>query len=361
MLGGNMLLFTPGPVSVKQEVLQAQVQPMITHRGAQYQAIYKPLIEKIKMLSNSQEAHIITGSGTCAIEANLQNALKQNEKVLVLSNGAFGDKLGENSKIYYETIFIRQNDAKGWNIERAKPHIDSAVEKGAKLLCMVHHETSPGILNKVAEICNYAKSKGMLTLVDGTSAFPAYSINHVKDGVDFYSWASQKAVACPPGIAIVSHSKDAVDAIEACPVRSMYLNLKSFRKNAIKFENPNTPAVSLIWALAKSIELIEKESINEFIARHKDFAQIVREKIVQMGFKLVVESGFESNTVVAFYTQKNSELNKLLQSKYNVKLGGGHADWKDNSLRFCVMGDLNKEQVLQGLDALQKAKQELGI
>ena len=223
-----MLLFTPGPVSIKQEVLQAQVQEMITHRGSQYQAIYKPLIEKIISLSNAKEAHIITGSGTAAIEANMQNALAKDGKALVLSNGAFGDNLASHAKLYYQTIFIRQNDAKGWNLERAKPHIDAAVADGAKLLCMVHHETSPGILNRISEICTYAKSKGMLTLVDGTSAFPAYSINHQNDGVDFYSWASQKAAACPPGISVVSHSQDALSAIDSSPIRSNYFNLKAF-------------------------------------------------------------------------------------------------------------------------------------
>lgn len=357
-----MLLFTPGPVSVKKEVLLAQAQEMITHRGSQYQALYKPLILKIISMCEAKEAHVITGSGTAAIEANIQNALPLGGKALVLSNGAFADILGSHANLYYPgSIFIRQNDAKGWNLQRAKPHIDKAVQEGAKLLCMAHHETSPGILNKVGEICNYAKSKGMLTLLDGTSAFPAYPISHEKDGIDFYSWASQKAAACPPGISAVSHSQDAINAIDAAPIRSNYLNLKAFRKNAIKFENPNTPAVSLIWALSKSFELIEKEGHENFISRHKKFAKLARDEIQKMGFKLVVGPGFESNTVVAFYTQKNAELNKLLQSKYGVKLGGGHADWKENSLRFCVMGDLDEAKVRQGLDALKKAKAELGV
>ncbi|MFA5108740.1 MAG: aminotransferase class V-fold PLP-dependent enzyme [Candidatus Micrarchaeia archaeon] len=357
-----MLLFTPGPVSVKKEVLAAQAQEMITHRGSQFQSIYKPLLQKIISLSNAAQAHVITGSGTAAIDANMQSALPKEGKALVISNGAFGDKLGEHAKLYYpSSIFIRQNDAKGWTLERAKPHIDKAAADGAKLFCMVHHETSPGILNKMSEICNYAKSKGMLTLVDGTSAFPAYTLNHQKDGVDFYSWASQKAAACPPGVSVVSHSEDAISAIESNPVRSIYLNLKAFRKNAAKFETPNTTAVSLVWALSKSFEIIDAEGINNFISRHEKFAKIARDEIQKMGFKLVVEPGFESSTVVAFYTQKNADLNKLLQSKYGVKLGGGHADWKDNSLRFCTMGDLDEAKIRQGLDALKKAKAELGI
>ncbi|PIT84168.1 hypothetical protein COU37_04420 [Candidatus Micrarchaeota archaeon CG10_big_fil_rev_8_21_14_0_10_45_29] len=357
-----MLMFTPGPVSVCKKVLKAQEKAMITHRGKEFQELYKRVVGKIIPLIGAKEAHIITGSGTCAIEANVQNALPEGGKALVLSNGAFGDKLAEHCKLYYETIFQRLNGAKGWDLQRAKPHIDEAASKGAKLFAMVHHETSPGILNKIGEICKYAKERGMITLIDGTSAFPAYSLEHVKDCVDFYSWASQKAAGCPPGIAVVSFSSDGICAVEASPKRSNYMNLKGFRKKqAEKFETPNTPAISLICALEAALDLLLQEGHGKFMKRHGRMAKFARKKIKKMGFEAFVEKGFESNTVITFYTQKNKELNSLLQAKYSVKLGGGHADWKDNSLRFCIMGDLNLKKVKKGLEALEAAKKELQI
>lgn len=357
-----MLLFTPGPVSVSKEVLNAQTQEMITHRGKDYQVLYKAILDKLKPMLNAQQVHIMTGSGTLGIEANVQNALPKDAKVLCLSNGAFGDRLLEHCQLYYETMHHRLNDAQGWSLERAKPHIDQAAQSGAKLLCIVHHETSPGILNNITEICQYAKQKGMLTLVDGTSAFPAYSIDHQKDGVDFYSWGSQKALACPPGLVIVSHSKDAIEAIQNSPIRSNYMNLKEFIKKQEKFENPNTPAVSILFSVQKALEIMEQNGgLNAYIAHHKNLSSLAKDEIQKMGFKLVVEPQFQSDTVVCFFTEKNKELNSLLQSKYSIKLGGGHADWKANSLRFCVMGDLDEQKVRQGLDALKKAKEQLNI
>ncbi|MEM4209594.1 MAG: aminotransferase class V-fold PLP-dependent enzyme, partial [Candidatus Anstonellaceae archaeon] len=329
-----MLLFTPGPVAVPKEVALAQTKEMITHRGKEFQELYTRLTQKIKKMVDATGVHIITGSGTAAVEANVQNALEDGGVALVLSNGAFGDKLYSHCKLYYKTIYHRFYNAAGIDLKVAKPHIDNAIEQGAKLFCMVHHETSPGILNKISEVCQYAKEKGMLTLLDGTSAFPAYLFSHIKDKVDFYSWASQKAAGCPPGVAVISLSQDAIDAIQKSPIRSNYLNLKEYiKKQNENFETPTTPAISLFWALEKSLELIEKEGLENFSLRHKRYAQHVREKIKQMGFELVVSEEFSSNTVVAFYTKKNKELNSLLQSKYGVKLGGGHADWKENSLR----------------------------
>jgi aspartate aminotransferase-like enzyme len=357
-----MLLFTPGPVAVSKEILQAQTKEMITHRGKEFQELYKNLTQKIKKMIDAQQVHIITGSGTAAIEANVLNALKNDEAALVLSNGAFGDKLGGHCKLYYKTFFYRFNNAQGIDLELAKDYIDKAEKENVKLFCMVHHETSPGILNKITQVCKYAKEKGMLTLLDGTSAFPAYSFSHIKDYVDFYSWASQKAAGCPPGIAISSLSKEAIEAILSSPIRSNYLNLKEYiKKQNENFETPTTPAITLLWALEKSIELIEKEGLENFIEKHKKYAEFVRKEIKDMGFKLVVDEKFASNTVVAFYTQKNKELNSLLQKKYGVKLGGGHADWKENTLRFCVMGDIDLEKIKYGLESLKKAKEELGI
>jgi len=291
----------------------------------------------------------------------VQHAMPEGGKALVLSNGAFGGKLRDHCKLYYETTFVHLDNAQGWNLERAKQHIDGAEAKGVKLLAMVHHETSPGILNKVREICQYAKSKGMLTLLDGTSAWPADAVNHEADFIDFYSWASQKAIGCPSGITGVSHSPDAVKAIEAAPIRSNFMNLKAYRKMALKNENPTTPAVSVIYSLRVALDMLKAETQTVFSARHEKMAARVRERVVKMGFRLVVEPGFESNTVTAFFCSRNKEINSTLQAKHSVKLGGGHADWAETTLRFCNMGDVDMAKVEAGLDALESVKKELGV
>ncbi len=358
-----MMLFTPGPVRLPDDIRMAQAKEMITHRGKDFQELYGGLVSDIKLLMDAQEVHLMSGSGTLGIEANVSNALAAGGKALCLSNGAFGDKLNEHCQLYYPgSKFVRLNDAKGWNLERARAHIDEAAGTGAKLFCMVHHETSPGILNKVKEICAYAKGKGMLTLLDGTSAWPAHEFSQKEFACDFYSWGSQKALACPPGIVCVSLSADAIKAVDAAPKRSNFMDLKAYRKMADKKETPTTPAISVLYAMRVAIDKIKMQgSIMGSVALHHDVAKMIRERVVSMDFKLVVEEGFESNAITSFYTAKNKELGALLQSKYNVKLGGGHADWKDTSMRFCNIGGITKEEAEIGLKALESAKKELGI
>jgi aspartate aminotransferase-like enzyme len=80
-----------------------------------------------------------------------------------------------------------------------------------------------------------------------------------------------------------------------------------------------------------------------------------------MGFKRVTEPGFESSTVTAFFINKNSDVSRQLESAHKVKLGGGHSDWKETTLRFCNMGDVDMERVEKGLNALEQVKKELGV
>lgn len=356
------LLLTPGPVKLTDDIRLAQSQEMITHRGKDFQSLYAPLVADCKALMDCAEAHLMTGSGTLGIEANVSNALPAGGKALCLSNGAFGDKLNEHCQLYYPgSKFVRLNDAKGWDLERAKPHIDEAAATGCKLFAMVHHETSPGILNKVKEICQYAKGKGMLTLLDGTSAWPAHEFSQKEFSCDFYSWASQKAIGAPPGIVCIGLSEDAIKAVEAAPVRSNFMNLKTYRKNMAKNETPTTPAISILYALRVAVDRVKKEGgVKGWAERHRKTAERARQGITTMGYKLVTEPGFESNAITAFFTEKNKEINSLMQSKYGVKLGGGHADWKDTTLRFCTLGNVTIEECEKGLAALEDAKKELG-
>lgn len=357
------LLLTPGPVKLTEDIRIAQSRDMITHRGKDFQDLYGPLVTDLKAMHNCAEVHIMTGSGTLGIEANVCNALPAGGKALCLSNGAFGDKLNEHCQLHYPgSKFVRLNDAKGWNLERAKPHIDEAAAAGCGLFAMVHHETSPGILNRVKEICTYAKGKDMLTLLDGTSAWPAHEFDQKEYSVDFYSWGSQKAIGAPPGLVVVSHSEDAAKAIMASPVRCNFLDLKTYRKNAEKKETPTTPAISVMYALRVAVDRVKKEGGPSAVAkRHGEIAAMARQKIKAMGFGLVTEEGYESNAITAFFTQKNKELSKKLVDEYSVKLGGGHADWKDNSLRFCNIGNVTKAEANLALCALEAAKKELAL
>ncbi|HIH23327.1 TPA: alanine--glyoxylate aminotransferase family protein, partial [Candidatus Micrarchaeota archaeon] len=161
------ILLAPGPVPVLEDIRMAQAKEMITHRTKEFTALYSDLCGRLKGYFGADEAYVITGSGALGLEALFANLTLKNETAICFPNGEFGEKLAETAKIYTNAIVkphAAGKEGSGWNLERVNEAIDRS---DAQVLAMVYNETSFGVQNHVKEICNYAKSRGMLTIIDG--------------------------------------------------------------------------------------------------------------------------------------------------------------------------------------------------
>jgi len=157
------LLLTPGPVPLTDDISNAQTKEMITHRCPQFSELYGDLAGRLKNYLNADEAYVITGSGALGLETLVLNLCMKDDKVVCFPNGDFGNKLVLTVDVHAKADAHQIEDGKGWNLERTKEAID---ESGAQVLAMVQNETSYGVRNHVKEICKYAKSKDMITIID---------------------------------------------------------------------------------------------------------------------------------------------------------------------------------------------------
>ena len=370
------ILLAPGPVKVLPEILQAQACEMITHRSGEFSALYKDLVERLRAYFQSEEAYVLTGSGAVGLETLIVNLCLPNEKIICFPNGEFGDKFVETAQIYTDVVSHKldggqalslgqkNNDkiwhvesANGWNLERAKKAID---ESKAQVLGMVYNETSYGVRNDIQEICKYAKSKGMLVIIDGISAWPGTSFNFNDFAVDGFVTGSQKGIGAPPGMALIGLSKAAVERYsKRDKIPSYCFDLKRHQKRYQKdHQTPNTPAVSLFWALQKAFDILDKNGgLQSCVKRHVEFSEYVRKRVVELGFKLIAESGFESNTVTGFYAdsaERAKEIKDRLAKEYKIKIVGSRGAFKDNGLRIAHMGNVTKEELDACLNAISK-------
>jgi len=192
MVSAMSILLAPGPVPVIKEISEAQCNEMITHRSGDFTKLYGDIVPRLKAYLGSEESYVLTGSGALGLETLILNLCGKGERTLCLPNGEFGDHEATTAKVYSDATIQRLEDGKGWNLERAKPHID---ESGAAALIMVYNETSMGVRNHIREICGYAKSKGMLTIIDGISAWPGTEFNMKEYNVDAFVTGSQKGSA----------------------------------------------------------------------------------------------------------------------------------------------------------------------
>jgi aspartate aminotransferase-like enzyme len=348
------ILLSPGPVYVPKEILEAQAKPMITHRSAAFTELYGGICETLKSALNSKEAYLITGSGTLANETNLLNCCLPNEEALILSNGEFGDRLSEIAALYTNAQTHSLPAGKGWSIENAKEKIDSS---NAQVFGMVYNETGYGVRNHAKEIFSYAKKKGMLTVMDSVSAWPALPFDAKEFSVDFFGSASQKALGCPPGIGIIGLSKDAIARIESRDkIPSHYCDLRRHRKRYLKDkQTPNTPAVSLFYAFSKAMGIINAEGgFGAWSSKHVKESEYVRSRITQMGLKLIPEPGFESYALTAFYCNNANEVKKRMLEEKGITIVGCKGELKGKGLRIAHMGNFRRADIDACLGALEE-------
>ncbi len=351
------ILLSPGPVPLLDEISQAQTKEMITHRSKAMTELYGDLVARLTCYFNCEEAYVLTGSGALGLETLTLNLCKKEDSVVCFPNGDFGKKQVLTVKVHSSAIVHEIEDGKGWNLERTKEAIDSSE---ADVLAMVHNETSLGVTNHIKEICTYAKSKGMLTIIDGISAWPGTKLDMKDFNVDAFVTGSQKGTAAPPGMALLGLSSDAIEKFSSRDyIPSYYADLRRHKKRFEKDkQTPNTPAVTLFWALQKAFDVIDRTGgLDSCIKRHAETAAHVRERLVEMGLPIIAEPGFESNTVTGFICPKGilaSDVKSKLDSEYEIKIVGARGAFKESGLRIAHMGNFKIEDIDTALDAIGK-------
>ena len=355
--GEQMNLLSPGPVPVLDEISQAQTREMITHRSEEMSVLYEDLVTRLKKYFGSEESYLLTGSGALGLETIILNLCDKNDKVVCFPNGDFGNKQVLTVKVYSNAIENVLEEGKGWNLERTKEKIDSS---NANALAIVYNETSLGVRNHIKEICKYGKSKGMLTIVDGISAWPGTGMDMKEFCVDGFVTGSQKCPGAPPGVALIGLSRDAVDRYGARDsIPSYYCDLRRHKKTYEKNrQTPNTPAITLFWALQKAFDVIdEKGGVQAAVKRHAAAAEYTRKRLKDMGLSIIAEQGFESNTVTGFTVPqgfKAADVKKRLKDEFDIQIVGARGTFRENGLRIAHMGNFDMANIDAALDAIEK-------
>ncbi len=346
------MLLTPGPVKLTESIRNAQSRDMISHRGKEFQDLYGDLAGRFKKYVNSEDAFIMTGSGSLGIESIILNAVKPDEKLLVIQNGDFGRRLAVTGRVYTNVQEEVIPLGKGISLEAAKALIDNS---GAQAFAMVYNETSVGVTNHAKDIFNYAKSKGMFTIMDAVSAWSAMELDLKAFGVDFMATGSQKAIGAPPGLSMVALSQDAYERYNSKDNKSYYMDFKAWRKFSLKSQTPWRPAVSVMYGLQAAFDRLDRDGgVEANIKRHASMAQYSREWVVKMGYEVFAQPGHYSNTITSFIHPRADEVKSTLKAKYGVEIAGGFAELKGKLLRVCHIGNVSIDELDLAFAAWEK-------
>jgi len=206
------MLMIPGPTPVPEQVLLAMTKHPMGHRSGEFSAIMAEVTENLKWLHQTQnDVLVLTASGTGAMEAGIINFLSQGDKVLVGSNGKFGDRWAKVARAYgLEVEEITAEWGKPLDPEAFKAVLEADANKDIKAVIVTHSETSSGVLNDLETINRHVKAHGeALIMVDAVTSLGACNVPVDEWGLDVVGSGSQKGYMIPPGLAFVSVSAKA--------------------------------------------------------------------------------------------------------------------------------------------------------
>lgn len=365
-MADNRLVMLPGPTNVPPRVMNAMLKPMINHRGSEFHTLYSSIEENLKYAFQTvSDVFVLTASGTGGVECAVSNLVNPGDKVIVPVFGVFSERLAEKVK---RRMGVPVELALPWGSAPKASEIRETLdrESDAKAIFIVYNETSTGVtVRELPEIGRIAAEKDVLLVVDAVSILGGDRLPVDSWGIDVCVTGSQKCLACPPGLALLSVSQKAWDAIAETRGKPMYFDLLKMRESAAKKETPFTPAIPLLYALDEALKMLREEGLDRRIERHRICAEAFYAAFKALGLSIFPEEEAErSNTVIAVNVPKGVDegaVRKIMSEKHGVLIAGGMDKLKGKIFRIGSMGIVSQDMVMATLNAFIRALEETGL
>jgi aspartate aminotransferase-like enzyme len=309
---------------------------------------------------------VLTGSGTLGMEAALSNVVERGEKILCINNGYFGPRFAEIAAVHGIASDSIEFD---WGRHAQPERIRQKLEEGKyKAVTVVHVDTATGIANPIKEIGEVVKDFDTLYVVDTVCSMGGMEVQVDDWHIDACLTGSQKAIAAPPGLTLLTFSEKAQQAVEQrkTPVEVYYAD---FNRWKTLMQDPKsrsyfaTPSVPLVMALREALRLLLKEGLQKRWRRHQILADAMRTGIETMGLHIFTEENFRANTLTVFELPKeisDVDLRSTMKKTYNVICAGGLGKLKGITNRVGHMGIVTASNIIVTLNSIAVSLNRLG-
>ncbi len=361
----NQYLALPGPTPVCPEALQAMAEPMFNHRGPRFAELFQEVVENCRELFQTQEdLFILTASGTGAMEAAAANVLSRGDRVLSAVNGAFGQRFADIAAVLGADVEIFPGE---WGKALDLDKLEKTLSQGTyQAITVVHCETSTAVLNQLQEIAKLRDrlQPQALLLVDAISSLGAATLPVDKWGLDVVVTGSQKVLAAPPGLAMVSFNQRAWQANEKSDLSRYYWDFTKYKTFMDKGETPYTPAISQFLALKAASARFVNEGLHNAVKRHQLMAAMTRSAVRALNLELLVADDDEAaTTVTAIFPPSGMEAAQLrahLRENQGLIVAGGQGKLATSIFRIGHLGIADAATVVSYIALLEKGLYELG-
>lgn len=352
-------LYIPGPVEVRQDVLNQMSKPLIGHRTKDASDLQRRISMKIKkIMFTENEVLLSTSSGTGLMEAAIRSCTRT--RAAVFSVGAFGNK-------WYDMAIANGVEADLYKSVLGQPITAKMVEDVLStnkydLVTITHNETSTGIENPLDEISEVIKKyDNIVFCLDTVSSAGGARVEVDKWGVDVCITSVQKALGLPPGMSICTVSQKAIDVAKQVKNRGYYFDLVKMYQCIIDkdYQYPSTPSISHMYALDYQLDRIMQEGIENRFNRHINMAKAVR-KWAKSHFEIFPNEKYASNTLTNIKVNEDfdvSDFIKKLDDRGYV-VSNGYGNLKNKAFRISHMADITLEDINELIEVMEEILSE---
>ncbi|MEM3203940.1 MAG: alanine--glyoxylate aminotransferase family protein [Saccharolobus sp.] len=362
----DKLLLHVGPTTIKEDVLIAGLENNVGFTSKEFIEAFSNSLKGLRYVmgvSKNYQSFIIPGGGTSAMES-VTSLLKPKDKILVVSNGVFGDRWEQIFKRYPVDVKVLRSSP-GYYV--TPEEVTEEVKKdNYKMVTLTHVETSTGVREPIKDVVSKIRKDVELIVVDGVSSVGAEEVKAEEWNVDVYLTASQKALGAPAGAGLLVLSPKALEFLNQDSIAGYYLNLKNWLSVMRSMEEGkpmyfSTPPVHVIMQLSKAFKLIEEEGIENRIKRHSIVSRAIRAGIEALGLEIVAKKPEAYSNTVTGVILKVVEPAKVLSESISegVEFAPGvHPAFK--YFRIGHMGWVTPNDAIVAISVIERTLKKLG-
>ncbi len=365
----NRILMGPGPSGAHPRVLAAMTRPLLGHLDPDFlRAMDECRVMLREVLQTANEVTLATpGTGTSGMEAAVMNLVEPGDRVVVGICGYFGERIAQMAERAGAEVTRVESP---WGEPADAAVVEAAVRAAGsvKLVAIVHAETSTGAETPVEPFARVAREAGALLLVDCVTSLGGVPVRADAWGADAVYSGTQKCLSAPPGMAPITLSPRAWDAVRRreTPCNSWYLDLQLLE--AYWDERRvyhHTAPISMVYALHEALSLVLEEGLEARWARHERHGRALQAGLEAMGLALHAKAGYRLPVLTTVRIPEGVDdlaVRGALLRRFGIEVGGGLGELKGKVWRVGLMGESSTPgNVLFFLNALGKLLREQGF
>ena len=366
---GPHFLQIPGPTNVPGRILRAMSQPTIDHRGPEFAALGREVLEGVRaVFKTAGPVVIFPSSGTGAWEAALINTLSPGDKVLAIEIGEFSRLWSEMArKLGLQVDAVLTDWTRGVDPEIVEAKLREDMGRQIRAVMVVHNETSTGSTSQIGAIRRAIDRAGhpALLLVDAVSSLGSIDLRHDEWGIDVTVTGSQKGLMLPPGLGFNAVSEKALAASRHAGFAKSYWAWDAMLGPNQTGFFPYTPATNLLYGLREALKMLHEEGLENVFQRHARLAAATRAAVKAWGLEILCREPAEySNVLTTIMLPEGhdaDEFRKLVLTRFNMSLGAGLGRLKGRAFRIGHLGDFNELMLAGTLCGVEMGLESAGI